>query len=149
MTPGEEIPVKVFLRPYRGQRIERSFKLKVPANLERGQHRLLLSDAETLNRMQTSAGFMNRFIDLPEVISLLNKERSNDKLYVSLVRRSPTIYYEDKTLPGLPASVLNVIQTGRSGRRPFATVGESAIEQTAIPFDYVVSGSYSLNLTVK
>ncbi|MGE5486986.1 MAG: hypothetical protein ACM3ZB_04100 [bacterium] len=149
VTPGEEIPVKVFLRPYRGQRIERSFKLKVPANLERGQHRLLLSDAETLNRMQTSAGFMNRFIDLPEVISLLNKERSNDKLYVSLVRRSPTIYYEDKTLPGLPASVLNVIQTGRSGRRPFATVGESAIEQTAIPFDYVVSGSYSLNLTVK
>ena len=149
VEPGEEIPVKVFLRPYRGQRIERSFKLKLPANLEPGQHRLLLSDADTLNRMQTSAGFMNRFIDLPELISLLNQERSNDKLYVSLVRKSPTVYYEDKTLPGLPASVLNVIQTGRGGRRPFATAGESVLEQTAIPFDYVVSGSYALNLTVK
>jgi len=149
VAPGEAIPVKVYLRPYRGPRIERSFTVKLPANLEPGRHRLLLSDAETLNRMQTSAGFLNQFIDLPQVVSLLNQERSNDKLYVSLVQKSPTVYYEDKMLPSLPASVLNVIQTGRGGRRPFATVGETAVEQMSVPFDYVVDGSYVLNLIVK
>lgn len=149
VTPGEDVPVKVFLRPYRGPRIERSFTMKIPAGLPKGEHRILVSDADTLNRMQTAAGFMNRFIDLPQIVSLINQERSNDRLYVSLVEARPTVYYDDKTLPSLPASVLNVMQTGRAASRPFATSGESAIEQMSVPFDYVVNGSYALKLTVK
>jgi hypothetical protein len=149
VKPGDEVRLKVFLRPYRGPRIERDFSFKLPANIAPGEHRILLSDADTLNRLQTSAGFMNRFIDLPQVVSLLNQERSNDKLYVSLVLARPTLYYDDKTLPSLPASVLNVMQTGRTGSRPFATAGESALQQLAVPFEYAVNGSYSLKLTVK
>lgn len=149
VRPGEQVPIKVFLRPYRGPRIERTFDLKIPAGLPRGNHRILLSDAGTLNRLQTAAGLMNRYIDLPQVVSLINQERSNDKLYVSLVEPRPTIYYDDKTLPSLPASVLNVMQTGRASRRPFAISSESAVEQMAIPFEYVISGSYALNVTVK
>ncbi len=56
VEPGDEVPVKVFLRPYRGERIEREFKLKIPAGLPKGEHRILLSDADTVNRMQTMAG---------------------------------------------------------------------------------------------
>jgi hypothetical protein len=149
VAPGEEVPVKVFLRPYRGPRIERTFSLRIPAALARGEHRILLSDAETLNRIESAAGFMNRFIDLPQIVSLINQERGNDKLYVSLVEARPTVYYDDKTLPSLPASVLNVMQTGRSASRPFASSGESALEQMAIPFDYVINGSYALKVTVK
>ncbi len=149
VEPGSEVPVKVFLRPYRGERIEREFKLRVPAGLAKGDHRILLSDAETLNRMQTSAGYMNRFMDLPQTVSLINQERSNNKLYVSLVEARPTVFSDDKTLPSLPASVLNVMQTGRTAHRPFVISGESAVEQLAIPFDLMVNGSYSLKITVK
>jgi hypothetical protein len=149
VEPGEEVPVKVFLRPYRGPRLERQFTLRIPSTITPGEHRLLLSDADTLNRMQVAAGYMNRFIDVPQIASLINQERPNDKLYVSLVEPRPTIYYDDKTLPSLPASVLNVMQAGRAASRPFATSGETAIEQTSIPFDYLVSGAYALKLTVK
>ena len=96
---GTEVPVKVFLRPYRGERIEREFKVKIPAGMPKGEHRILLSDAETLNRMQSMAGMANRFIDLPETVSLLNQERTNNRLYVSLVQSRPTFYEDDKTLP--------------------------------------------------
>jgi hypothetical protein len=147
--PGDDVPVKVFLRPYRGAQIEREFQIHVPAGLAKGDHRILLSDAETANRMQTMAGAINRFIDLPQAVSLINQERSNNKLYVSLLRSSPTLYYDDKTMPSLPASVLNVMQTGRAATRPVITSPESATEQAAIPFDYVISGSYSLKITVK
>jgi hypothetical protein len=147
--PGQEVSVKVFLRPYRGPRFARDFKLRIPAGLAKGEHRILLSDADTLNRIESTAGFMNRFIDLPQAVSLINQERSNDKLYVSLVQARPTVYYDDKTLPSLPASVLNVMQTGRAASRTFVTSGESALEQTAIPFDFVVTGSYALKITVK
>ena len=146
---GDEVPVKVFLRPYRGEPLQREFKVKIPPGLAKGDHRILLSDADTVNRMQNIAGTMNRFIDLPGTVSLLNQERTNNKLYVSLVESSPTAYYDDKTLPSLPASVLNVMQAGRASNRSLFTSPETATEQMALPFDYVVSGSYSLRIHVK
>jgi hypothetical protein len=146
---GTEVPVKVFLRPFRGERIEREVKVKIPAGMPKGEHRILLSDAETLNRMQSVAGMANRFIDLPETVSLLNQERSNNRLYVSLVQSRPTFYEDDKTLPSLPASVLNVMQASRAASRPLVSSGDSTYEQTSVPFEFVVNGSQSLKITVK
>lgn len=149
VEPGTEVPVKVYLRPWRGERIEREVKVRIPAGLPRGEHRILISDGDTLNRMQSMAATANRFIDVPETISLINQERSNNKLYVSLVQGRPTFYEDDKTLPSLPSSVINVMQTGRAGSRSLVSSPESAVEQTAVPFDLVVSGSHSLRITVK
>ena len=149
VQPGQEVPVKVALRPYRGEPIIREIKVKIPEGIARGDHRILLSDAETLNRMQNAAGFGNRFIDLPQTVSLLNQERTNNRLYVALVQSSPTAYYDDKTMPSLPASVLNVMQAGRASNRNLLTTPETAVEQTSLAFDYLVTGSYSLRIHVK
>jgi len=149
VQPGDEVPVKVFLRPYRGDVIERDFKVKIPEGLTKGDHRIVLSDADTANRMQNIAGAMNRFMDLPQTVSLINQERTNTKLYVSLVQASPTAYYDDKTMPSLPSSVLNVMQSGLAANRSLVTTPETASEQMALPFDAVVSGSYSLRIHVK
>ena len=149
VEPGTEVPVKVFLRPYRGERLQRDFMLKIPASLTKGEHRILLSDADTLNRIQTVAGLSERFMDIPQTVSLINQERSNNKLYVSLVEPRPTVFYEDKTLPSLPPSVMNVMQTGRTASRHFVSSPESAVEQGSISFDLMVQGSYSLRFTVK
>ena len=146
---GEELPVKVFLRPYRGELLQRDFKVKIPDGLAKGDHRILLSDADTVNRMQSIAGFANRYMDLPETVSLINQERTNNRLYVSLVESSTTAYLDDKMLPSLPSSVLNVMQAGRAVNRGLITSPETAQQQMALPFDYLVSGSYSLRIHVK
>lgn len=147
--PGDDVPVKVFLRPYRGERIERDFAVKLPAGITKGEHRILLSDADTANRTQVQASASNRYMDVPHVVSAINQERSNNKLYVSLIDASTTGYYEDKALPSLPSSVLNVMQAGRNTTQPMLTSPESTSEQMSLDFDYVVSGSYTLRLTVK
>jgi hypothetical protein len=91
----------------------------------------------------------NRFIDIPQQVSLLNQERTNNKLYISLIEPRPTVYFEDKSLPSLPASVINVMQTGRTASRHFASSPESAVEQGNIPFDLAINGAYTLKITVK
>jgi hypothetical protein len=146
---GDDVPVKVFLRPYRGDTVVREFKVHIPAGIAKGDHRIVLSDADTANRMPNMAGQANRFIDLPQAISLLNQERANNKLYVALAQSSPTAYYDDKTMPSLPSSVLNVMQTGRASNRAVITSQETATEQMSLPFDFVVTGSYSLRIHVK
>ncbi len=149
VQPGDRVQVKVFLRPYRGPRLEREFSWTVPANLPKGEHRLLLSDAETLNRTQTAAGRANRFLELDRSISLISQERANNQLYVSVVTAGATAYYDDKVLPSLPPSALNVMQAGPAAGRAFLTSRETTVEQAAIPFDYVISGSHTLSFTVK
>lgn len=149
VEPGTELPVKIYLRPYRGERIEREVRVKIPAGLPKGEHRILLSDADTLNRTQNFAAMSNRFLGLPELVSLINQERSNNRLYVSLVQSRPTFYEDDKVMPSLPGSVLNVMQASRASNRPLVASGESAQEQASIPFEYVISGSQSIRITVR
>jgi hypothetical protein len=149
VRPGDDIPIRVFLRPWRGDSIERSFNLKLPAGLSKGDHRILLSDAETANRIQALGFASNHFMDVPQLVSLINQERGNNSVYVSLIASDPTAYYEDKTLPSLPSSVLNVMQAGRTAGQSVLTSAESASQQMSLPFDYVVNGSYTLLVSVK
>jgi hypothetical protein len=149
VEPGAEVPLKVYLRPYRGDRIEKQVTVKIPAGAPKGSYRILVSDADTLNRVQTVAAGANRFIDLPQTVSVLNQERTNTRMYVSLVQARPTVYYDDKTMPSLPGSVANVMQNGRAGSRAFVTSPESLMEQMALPFDMQISGSASLRIAVR
>ena len=146
---GAEIPVKVYLRPYRGERIERSLTVKIPAGMPKGEHRLLFSDADTLDRSLDGAAKNNKNMDIPSTVSLLNQQRDNNRLYVSLVQSRATFYSDDKTLPNLPSSVVNVMQTERNSSRSLVGTPESTQVQQSIPFDHVVSGNYSLRIKVK
>lgn len=149
VEPGSELPVKVFLRPYRGGRVEREIKLKVPVGLAAGNYRIQLSDAAALNGMQAMTPLANRFMELTQTVALLNQERANNRLYAALVQPRPTVYTDEKTLPNLPSSVLNVMQNGRTNSRTFIASPETPVSEESIPFDYVISGSHSLRLTVK
>lgn len=148
VTAGAEVPVKVFLKPYHGDRMQRTVMVKIPAGLARGKHEILFSDADTLDRFQNIASSLNRIEDIPQTVALLNEERSNNRLYVSLIESQPTVYSDEKVLPSLPASVLNVMQSGRATNHEFVSSPESAHEETSVPFDVVVTGSYSLKIYV-
>ncbi len=148
VVPGSEVPVKVFLRPYRGERLERTVNVKFPLGLPRGEHQILFSDADTLSRFQNIASSLNRIEDTPQTVAMLNQERSNNRLYVSLIESQPTVYSDEKVLPSLPASVLNVMQSGRATNHEFVSSPESAHEQLSVPIDEVVTGSYSLKIYV-
>src|SRR5206468_7145344 len=114
----------------------------------KGEHQILFSDADTLSRFQNIASTLNHIDDIPQTVAMLNDERSNNRLYVSLLESQPTVYSDEKVLPSLPASVLNVMQSGRATNHEFVSTPESAHEQTSVPLDRVVTGSYSLKIHV-
>ncbi len=149
LNPGEDVKVKVFLQPWRGERITREVTVKIPSSLSKGEHKILLSDADTLNRFPQMASMFNRFLELPEAVNVINQERANSKLFVSVTSMKPTIYMDDKSLTSLPGSVMNVMQAGRATTKPTVTLMESFEEMAALPFDYVIGGQYSLRFTVR
>jgi len=146
--PGDEITIEALLRPYRGESILRHIPVRIPTSTPRGTLRILISDGDTLDKMHRVSGPMSHHLDLGSTIAMLNKEHTNSEVYVSLLEANPQAMVEDKVMPTLPLSVMNVMD-GMRGTQDMVVVGESALAEAALPVDYVVSGSQVITLNIK
>jgi SpoIVB peptidase S55 len=147
--PGEEITVETVIRPYRGERLLRQIPIRIPTSAAKGPLRILVSDGDTLDRMHRSTPMMSRGLGLAPTIALLNKERSDDRVYVSLFDSDPEAMVADKIMPTLPLSVMNVMDNLR-GTQDMVVLGESSVSEASTdPLDYVVSGAQMLTINIK
>jgi SpoIVB peptidase S55 len=147
--PGDDIMLETVLAPYRGERIVRQIPLKIPTSASKGALRILVSDGDTLDRIGHGNAAFGRKLDLASTIALLNKEHSNNRVYVSLLEADPEARVADKVMPTLPISIMNVMD-GMRGNQEMIVSGESNVDETATaPLDYVVSGAHLLTITVK
>jgi hypothetical protein len=147
--PGDQIMVETVIRPYRGERLVRQIPIRIPTSTSKGTLRILVSDGDTLDRMHRGTPMMNRGLGLAPTIALLNKERANDRVYVSLIQSDPEAMIADKVMPTLPLSVMNVMDNMR-GTQDMVVLGESSVgEASTDSLDYVVSGAQMLTINIK
>lgn len=150
-APGETIGVRVLLHPYRGPaRLERA-SIRVPDQIVRGTTlRVFVADAELLNR--ASRGFVGAGVGAPagldQLIAVLNRERRNDRLYIGLFVPSPTLVWDDKELPNVPLSEINVVD-GRPAPGTVQVLRESLASEASVSLGGPVSGVISLNLQIR
>jgi hypothetical protein len=151
-SPGENVRVRVMLRPYRGiARVEET-TVHVPDQAAHGTMlRVMVSDADWLNR--ASRGFAGMpggsgSAGLDQLIALINRERRNDRLYVGLFAPAPTLVWDDKELPNVPLSDINVID-GRPAPGSVQVLRESLASESSIPLGGPVAGIISLNLQIR
>jgi len=158
---GETVVVKVVLQPYRGERLVREVPVTIPAQAAKGDLRILVSDATMLNAITRTLLFGTNFrgnfpfrprvTSLEQLISLLNRERRNDRLYVTVFQRAPTLLVEDKILPSVPLSQINVLNHQSSSVRSGSSMlfYESILNEASQPLGQVITGSHWLRLTVR
>jgi hypothetical protein len=147
--PGDQIMVETVIRPYRGERLVRQIPIRIPTSTSKGTLRILVSDGETLDRMHRGTPMMNRGLGLAPTIALLNRERANDRVYVSLIGSDPEAMIADKVMPTLPLSVMNVMDNMR-GTQDMIVLGESSVSEASTDsLDYVVSGAQMLTINIK
>jgi len=153
VQPGEQVSVKVLLRPYRGAPFIQDVPIQIPAQAARGTSlRIQVSDSDQLNRMSRALtlGPAARLNGLEQLITLLNRERRNDRLYVTLLEPTTTLLVEDKELPNAPLSEINILDQRRSaGAGNALMLRESTAGEWSVPLNRVVTGTYSLNVLVK
>src|ERR1700724_1196891 len=125
--PGDEIIVETVLAPYRGERVVHQIAVKIPTSASKGTLRILVSDGETLDHVGRSNAAFGRKLDLASTIALLNKEHTNNRLYVSLLEADPEARVADKVMPTLPISVINIMD-GMRGNQEMIVSGESNVD---------------------
>lgn len=148
VEPGETVGVKVLLRPYRGSPFIQEVPITIPPQATRGPMQLLVSDGDTLNRMTQAMGAPSQLAGLDELVALLNRERHNDRLYAALMQPTPTLLVEDKELPNVPLSEINILDQRRN---PGAArlLGQSSVGEWSVPMNRVIAGQRVLTITVK
>jgi SpoIVB peptidase S55 len=151
-APGETLRVRVLLRPYRGAARVEETTVRVPEQIARGTTlRVLVSDADLLNRASRGFAFSGAGggpTGLDQLISLLNRERRNDRLYVGLFVPAPTLLWDDKELPNVPLSQINVVD-GRPAPGSVQVLRESLASEASVPLGGPVSGVVYLNLQIR
>jgi hypothetical protein len=154
-SPGDNLKVRVLLRPYRGAtRIEETI-IHVPDQIARGSSlRVLVSDADWMNRASRGFNFggfpggASGPEGLDQLIALINRERRNDSLYVGVFVPAPTMVWDDKELPNVPLSQITVVD-GRPSPGSVQILRESLASESSIVLGGPVSGLISLNLQIR
>ncbi len=154
-SPGEDVKVRVQLRPFRGAPRVEETTVHVPDQIARGGTlRVLVSDAEWMNRASRGFNFgaapsgASGPEGLDQLIALINRERNNDRLYVGVFVPAPTMVWDDKELPNIPLSQINVID-GRPTPGSVQVLRESLASESSIVLGGPVTGLISLNLQIR
>jgi hypothetical protein len=149
-SPGERLNIKVLLRPYRGAPFIREIPITIPQQVTKGRLRILVSDADALNRLSRVfvANPRSRLAGLGQLITLLNRERRNSSVYISLLQPSPTLLLEDKELPNAPLSQINVLDQRRASGNSLL-LRESVVGEWSTPMNQVITGQQTITITVR
>jgi hypothetical protein len=145
---GDTVVVEATLRNW--QQPERNVRIpiKVPARLDGGNLRILVSDAGTLDRTLDQPRFSARLLTLEEVLNEARNKHAVDQVYVSLLVPETQAGVGGQSLESLPLSVANALEPLRTAQ-DVRLNGESAELSAKTPAGGLLSGFQILNLHIE
>ena len=145
---GDTVTVEATVRPY--QQTPRNIRVPItlPPSLQAGNVRVLVCDGAVLDRTLDQPRMMARPIDIESVLSQVSSQHRADRIYVSLLVPEAQADMEGKTLPSIPLSIANALESLRAAQ-DVTLNGESALVAGEAPAGGVLSGFQVLNLRVE
>jgi hypothetical protein len=144
---GDTVVVEATIRPWQQPARNVRVPVKLPARLDAGNLRLLVSDAGTLDRTMNQPRFSGHQPDLDAVLTENRRQHPADRIYVSLLVPETQAGVSGKTLASLPLSMANALEPMRSVQEAGLN-GESAIVAGDAPAGGVLYGFQVINLHI-
>lgn len=145
---GDTVTVEVTVRPWQGPKRNVRIPFKVPARLEGGTYRVLVSDAGTLDRTLDQPRMTPRQPDMATALAQARSQHAADRIYLSLLLPETQAGMEGHTLTGLPITMANALEPLRAGDDVMLN-GESAVVEGDTSAGGVPTGFQILNLRVE
>ncbi len=145
---GDTVTVEATLRPW--QQAEKNVRIsfRVPARLQGGNVRVLISDAGTLDRTMSQPKLMPRPVDMQTAIAEARNQHAQDRAYVSLLVPETQAGMQGQTLSSVPISMANALEPMRTAQ-DVTLNGESAQLAAEGPAGGVLTGFQVLNLRIE
>jgi hypothetical protein len=146
---GGTVTLRMLLRTYRGEEFTRSMPIVIPAHA-RGSLQVMVADAPRLAQWEARELPVQplQARGLPQMLKVLNSARKNNRLYIRLLGRDGGAVVKGEPLSALPASVLAVMESDRSGGS-FRSIESTLLGEWDIASDLAVSGARTLTLSLE
>jgi len=144
---GDTVMVEATVRPWQEPARNIRIPVKVPARIEAGTLRILVSDAGTLDRTLDQPRQTTHTADLDSVLADAKRKHAADRIWVSLLVPETQAGMDGHTLTSLPLSVANALEPLRTAQ-DVSLNGESAQTSADAPAGGVLSGFQVLSVRV-
>ena len=145
---GDHVMVEATLRPSRQAARNVRLGFTVPARMQPGTLRLLVSGAAAIDRTQDAARSATRQISVAAASSRLRGLHAADRLYISLLLPESEASLEGNTLESLPLSMANTMESERSGQE-VGLHGESLVVTADTAAGGVLTGQQILSVRIE
>lgn len=145
---GDTVVVEATVQPWRQPERNIRIPIVLPARLQPGNLRLLVSDAGTLDRTLNQPRPLNTTPGLSEILAEDRRRHAEDRVYVSLLIPETQAGMNGQTLTSLPLSVANALEPVRESDKIIMN-GESADVVGNAPASGVLSGFQILTLHIE
>ncbi len=159
--PGETVDVGVVLRPYKRDRITKTYKVKIPATANDGKVMLMVrggASPKAASMPMIAASMMDEdgpsmssgssLANVDNVRQLIDKyleSEKNNEVVVQLLMRSTAINVAGEKLTGLPGPVASVMKSSRNS----GVKMERDEVKKMFPEDMIVYGAARLSINVR
>jgi hypothetical protein len=144
---GDTVLIEATLRNWQEPARNVRIPVKLPARLESGNLRLLVSDSATLDRTLDQPKQTARNPNIETVLAQDRQQHPADRIYVSLLVPDAQAGMGGQTLPSVPLSVANALEPLRSAQ-DVSLNGESAQVAGDAAAGGVLTGFQILNLHI-
>jgi hypothetical protein len=146
LKAGTSVTARVFLAPYRGAERVITREIEIPEETPPGTLTLQFGDASAMNRVEDQDGpIVPRNLD--QLVTLVNRLKRNDRLYVVASRADNGVFLGGARLPNLPPAVASILTRPRSFGN-FTFVPERGVLEDEILTDGAVAGFVRVGLEV-
>ncbi len=145
---GDTVMVEARLRPWQEPARNLRIPVKVPARMEAGTLRILVSDSGTLDRTLDQPRQATHPADLDAVLADAQRKHAADRVWVSLLVPETQAGMDGHTLTSLPLSMANALEPLRSAQ-DVSLNGESAQISADAPAGGVLNGFQVLNVRIE
>lgn len=145
---GDKVQVRVQLSRHLGSSQELRFQVPIPENAA-GPYTLSVADLETVEARGHVGGRPDptRAEDLAQLLTLLQRQRVGDGVYVQLLRKTQGVKVRQQELPALPASARQLLELKASSEvAPY--LEQQLVFETQQHLDGAVVGNEELELEI-
>jgi len=146
LKAGSAVTARVYLAPYRGTERVITREIEIPEETPPGPLTLQFGDAAAMSRAEDQdAPIVPRTLD--QLVTLVNRLKRNDRLYVVASRPDNGVFLGGARLPNLPPAVASILTRPRSFGN-FTFVPERGVLEDEIPTDGAVAGYVRVGVEV-
>ncbi len=143
---GDTVEIQAFARTLGGRTYVQRVPVTIPVDAPAGIFTIAIGDGSQVQKDSAAQHFVPR--DLAELVAMINKLKSSDRLYAVTSRSSQGVIVGANEMPNLPPSMVATLNNDRIAGGVKPLVQTIVSESVLPPSEFIITGSQSLSIEV-